>query len=204
MTCFVDWNSQLLITGIDWKTKPFDAAKAAFKDSTRRITRCLVRVNPEGRFQVTLRLYHGWHKGYEPTGNLKAIRQVIAETDFAVLSDKQNVVFSGDIGFGDRLIAALPRRMHKRLAIHLPNTLRARGDLGYAEKMVDTAMAADIVVQAHQERADWIMLVTEDDDLVPALFAAEAIVDTRLARTLVLSKRALGNNFLNLDDLQMR
>jgi hypothetical protein len=203
VSCFVDWNSQLLRTGIDSESAPVDAARAAFNYVTRRVARCLAIADKDAKFQVNLRLYHGWRKGYEPTSNLKAVRQVISQTDFVSLSVKPTVVFSGEIGFGDCLIAALPSRMHAKLAIHLPNTLRSRGDLGWEEKMVDTAMAADMVVRAYQERADWVVLVTEDDDLVPALFAVEAIIDARSARALLLSSRALGGKFLNLSDLQV-
>jgi len=200
VTCFVDWNSQLLLTGTDYEKDPVEAARTAFRQVTRRIARCLVRVDTSENFQVHLRLYHGWRKGYEPTTNLKAIRNVIAETDFSTASDKPSVVYSCDVGYGDCLLSALPQRMHLKLGIHLPSTLRDRGSQRYEEKMVDTALATDLVVCAYQDPNEWILLVTEDDDLIPPLFTAESII-TAQARALLLSKRKWGNNLLLLDGL---
>jgi hypothetical protein len=152
-------------------------------------------------FQVLLRFYHGWRKGYEPTKNLKAIRKVIAETDFSTASEKPSVAYLGDVAYGDTLLAALSKRMHRSHGIHLPNTLRDRGIKGYEEKMVDTALAADLIVCAYQDPNEWILLVTEDDDLIPPLFTAESIINPSQARALLLSKRRRGNNFLLLDGL---
>lgn len=201
VTCFVDWNSQLLLTGIDCESKPVDAARTAFKQVTRRIAQCLVKVDTRENFQVHLRLYHGWRKGYEPTTNLKAIRKVVAETDFSTASDKPSVAYSSSVGYGDCLLSALSQRMHQRHGIHLPNTLRDRGSQGYEEKMVDTALAADLVVCAYQDPNEWILLVTEDDDLIPPLFTAESIINAAQARALLISKRKRGNNLLLLDGL---
>lgn len=201
VTCFVDWNSQLLLTGIDYEDEPVDAARAAFKQVTRRIAQCLVKADTSANFQVSLRLYHGWRKGYEPTTNLRAIRQVIAETDFSTASDKPRVTYSSNVGFGDCLISALERRMHHREGIHLPNTFRDRGSKGHEEKMVDTALAADLVVCAYQDPDEWILLVAEDDDLIPPLFTAESIINSLSAKALLLTKRKRGNNLLLLDGL---
>ena len=203
VTCFVDWNSQLVLSGIDYGELPVDAARVAFKQTTRRISECLVKVEPNANFQVNLRLYHGWRKGYEPSTNLRAIRKIIAETDFATLSEKASVSYSSNIGFGDCLISALPKRMHQRDGIHLPNTIRDRGYQGLEEKMVDTALASDLVVSAFRDPDEWILLVAEDDDLVPPLFTAESIVNVQLSRVLLLSKRKRGNNLLLLDGLDV-
>lgn len=201
VTCFVDWNSQLLLTGLDYKKEPVKTAHTALQQVTRRIAQCLVKVDTGANFQVNLRLYHGWRKGYAPTTNLKAIRKVIAETDFSTASDKPSVTYSSNVGFGDCLISALPRRMHPKDGIHLPDTLRDRGSQGHEEKMVDTALAADLVVCAYQDPNEWILLVTEDDDLIPPLFAAESIINSSQARALLISKRKRGNNLLLLDGL---
>jgi len=203
VTCFVDWNSQLVLTGLDSQREPVDAARAAFRQVTRRIAQCLVTVKKGANFQVHLRLYHGWRKGYEPTTNLKAIRRVIQETDFSTASDKPSVAYSSHVAFGDCLLSALPQRMHLRLGIHLPNTLRDRGSQGREEKMVDTALAADLVVCAYQYPDEWIILVTEDDDLIPPLFTAESIINSAQATALLLSKRKRSGNMLLLDGLDV-
>jgi len=147
-------------------------------------------------------MYHGWHKGYEPTPNFRAVRAIIAETDFATASEKPRVSFCESVGWGACLLSALPSRYHQKLGVHLPNTLRDRGDKGYEEKMVDTALATDLVVSAFRDPEDWIILMTEDDDLIPPLFAAESIISPRLAKALLLSRRRHGGKFLKLDGLE--
>jgi hypothetical protein len=119
-----------------------------------------------------MRLYHGWHKGYEPTPNRKAAQLIINRTDYATLSQRQNVVFLPNVEFGDKLANALDKRLHRRLGIHLPNTVRRRFGDELEEKMVDTALAADVVATAHFDSADWILVVTEDDDLIPPIYVA--------------------------------
>lgn len=206
VSSFVDWNSQLLLTGIEVTKNPVDAARLALQKTTKNIAKCLVHIDGGVNFQISMRLYHGWHKGYEPTANLRAVRQVISETDFSTASDKQSVSFSGSVGLGNCLISALPRRMHEKLGIHLPNTLRCRdrgrGRSELEEKMVDTALATDLVVSAFLYPEEWIVLVTEDDDLMPPLFTAESLVSLRSSRVVLLSKRRRSNKFLRLDGLE--
>lgn len=201
VTCFVDWNSQLLLTGISSTEKPIEAAQTALRQVTKRIAQCLVKVSANKKFQVHLRFYHGWRKGYEPTPNFKAIRKAIAETDLSAASDNPNVTYASNVGYGDSLISALPQRLHAKQGIHLPNTLRDRGSSGFEEKMVDTALAADLVVCAYQDPDDWILLVAEDDDLIPPLFTAESIINLDRARVLLLSKRKRSNNLLLINGL---
>ena len=200
VTAFIDWNSQLLINGVDSRKNPLFAARTTFARTTKRIASCLSKLEPNGNFRVFLRLYHGWHKGYEPSANKRAANQIIVDTDFSTLSDKPNVTFSAEVGFGDRLLSALPRRIHERLAIHLPNTLRERGR-GHEEKMVDTALAADVMVSAYEDPHDWILVAAEDDDLIPPIFAAEAIIEKQGSRVLLLRYRRQSKNFLKLDEI---
>lgn len=199
---FVDWNSQLLLTNVDYKRMPLEAARLAFRQTTRRIARRLSDLDFTAHYQVSLRLYHGWHKGFEPTANMKALRSVIGETDFSTASDKPNVSFSENVGWGACLLSALPSRYHQKLGVHLPNTLRDRGHQGHEEKMVDTALAADLVFSAFRDPNDWILLATEDDDLIPPLFTAESIVAPQSARAILLSNRRHSGNFLKLDGLE--
>ncbi|MGA8940223.1 MAG: hypothetical protein WB439_13760, partial [Acidobacteriaceae bacterium] len=75
--------------------------------------------------------------------------------------------------------------------IHLPNTVRSRNSgRDLEEKMVDTALSADVVATAYRERADWIMVVTEDDDLIPATYIAEAVLDGSGAQVVLLRQRS--------------
>ncbi len=203
VNAFVDWNSQLRLTNIRIVEEPVQAAKAALKDLARRITKCLYEIDVGKKYSVSLRLYHGWRKGYEPSPNFKAVQQTIAETDFSALSCRLTVTYSSNVEFGDCLLLAMPERMHKGCGIHLPNTLRKGRNDQLEEKMVDTAIAADAIVSAYRDPQDWLIIVGEDDDLIPPLFTAEAITRSNGARALFLSKRRMGNNFLLLEGLSV-
>ncbi|KIP87056.1 hypothetical protein SN15_04265 [Stenotrophomonas maltophilia] len=67
--------------------------------------------------------------------------------------------------------------------------------------MVDTALAADMIVVAFQEPDEWVVVVSEDDDLVPPLFVVEAIKSGRSSRVLLMSQRKHSAKFVNLNDM---
>lgn len=200
VVAFVDWNAQIHLSKVDKKADPLSIARLVFNTTTKRIANCLSILEPQGRFSVSMRLYHGWHKGYEPTPNRRAAQCVISETDFSSLSQRANVIFAPEVEFGDCLLAACAERNHSKLAIQLPNTLRSQGKRCLEEKMVDTALASDVVFSAHQSSSDWILVAAEDDDLVPPLFVAEAMIKKQGSRVVLLRKRTT-TNFLKLNNI---
>lgn len=204
VTAFIDWNSQLRRFSKRNSSDTIFAARSAFNFVARKIANGLETADPGARFKVSLRLYHGWHKGFQPSVNKVAISRIVAETDFEALSPRPNVVFSEVVAYGDCLVVALPQRLHPKLSIHLPNTLREReGESGIEEKMVDTALAADMIVTAYQDPDDWIMVASEDDDLVPPLFVVEAIKHGRSSRVLLMSQRKRSEKFVNLKGMEV-
>ncbi len=200
VTAFIDWNSQLILARIDSKAESVVKAQSVIRYSARRIARCLAELDGNSRFRVALRFYHGWHRGFQPTDSRRAMQNAIFQTDISTLSQRPNVVFSQNMAFGDKLLGALDRRQIARLSIHLPNTLRLRSNGDSEEKMVDTALAADVVTAAFRETAGWIVVMAEDDDLIPPVYAAEAVLRPMGSRVVLL--RARGNsNMLSLEDL---
>ena len=155
--------------------EPRARAGHTLKKVARIIDKALTGRAPSTRFLVALRLYHGWHKGFEATENRRAMVAVVVETDFADLSRSPNVRFSAEVRYGDELLAALSKRAHARPPIHLPDTWRQQ-DRGSsrAEKMVDTALAADLLDRARNDPHEWTLVLSEDDDVVPPVFTAEA------------------------------
>ena len=200
VTAFVDWNCEIHSAN----PQTADCSTVATRTLShlgRTIGTVLATVDPLARFDVSLRLYHGWYKGFEPTDNRRALAAAASAADFLALSMRPNVQIRPEFSYGDRLMSALDIRLHTRLSIHLPNTLRRRlrtNDL--EEKMVDTAIASDVVDVAHREPERWILVVGDDDDLAPPLFAAEAIRGAGNGRVLFLRKRA-GGPFLKLDGI---
>lgn len=198
---FVDWNTQIHNTKAKTGKSTDEAtlAKRVFQLVLKKISETL-NASPEHlRFNLHIRGYHGWHRGYQPTDRRKAV-QTYANGDLVGLITNPRVSFR-DFHFGDKLINALPRRLHASLNCHLPGTIRtqsARADA--TEKMVDTALASDLVALASQEQDAWIIVLGEDIDLVPPVFVAEAFLERGTGRILLIREKN-SNGLLLLDGL---
>ena len=101
------------------------------------------------------------------------------------------------------LLSALPERTHARPPIHLPNTLRRQArNAPPIEKMVDTALAADLLEWARRESSEWALVLSEDDDVVPPPFTAEAWIRPHGGRAFIV-RASRPHGFLKLDGLLM-
>ena len=198
VTAFVDWNSQMRNAGVP-RGDPHEMAKRTLTWISRIIGRVLIRQAPAFRFNVVFRLYHGWYKGWEPTENYRAITGL--EFDFPASGRTTKVAFSSKVQYGHALLAALPERRHVSPRIHLPNTWRQQsGDSPRVEKMVDTALAADLLEWAREGRSGWAIVLSEDDDVVPPILTAEAWMKLR-GRCVFLARARGGDQYLKLDGL---
>lgn len=198
VTAFVDWMAQMHNAGALGDAPAEERARRTLALTARSVGRTL---NAEkSRFRVSLRLYHGWHKGWEPTDAFKAAVQAVGTTDFPALSH-DGVDFSPVVHYGHTLLEALPDRQHRRPSIHLPNTVRVQA-MGQqpTEKMVDTALSADLLAWARLSPAEWALVLAEDDDVIPPLYTAEAWIKPHGGRALLLRRRRAGP-FLKLDGL---
>lgn len=211
MTAFVDWKAQIHNARAAGITEPRAKADRTLKYVARTVDHVLTERAPSIRFQVAFRFYHGWHKGFEETENRKAMIGLVAETDFPNLSRSRNVRFLEEVGYGDELLTALPQRAHTRPPVHLPDTWRQQEQNGpRVEKMVDTALAADLLDRARSDPHEWALILSEDDDMVPPAFTAEAWMKQHggnvvIVRTQRKSKKTprknIGGPFLKLDGL---
>ncbi len=203
VTAFVDWQSQMynwrLVTS---SLEDEHKASLVLERTSRMIARSLTSFDGTGRYQVSLRLYHGWTKGYQDMPNRLAVRRAVAATDFSELSRSQIVVINSNVGYGDTLLTARTERLYAPKGIHLPGTVRIRDRAGRREeKMVDTALASDLLSLARSDPADWSIVLAEDDDLVPPIFTAEAWKAAAGGRVLLLQKRIPTGRIVNLDGL---
>lgn len=66
--------------------------------------------------------------------------------------------------------------------------------------MVDTAMVCDILTHARSEPEEWRVVLAEDDDIIPAIFAAEAWTAKQNGKIILIRKKQI-NQHLLLDDL---
>lgn len=179
--------------------EPEQQASLTLDRTSRVIARTLHKIDSSLRYMVRYRLYHGWSKGYSWTANRKAAQLAISKADFAEISCKPNVVINPDVEFGDRLLNAVARREAKQLRIHLPGTLREEAS-NLREKMVDTALAADLLSHARSDPDEWALVLAEDDDLVPPLFVAEAWRQGADGKVILLRKRTSSGHLI-LDDI---
>ena len=199
VTAFVDWKAQMHNTGSD-RLQPPERATRTLERTAQNIRRVLTRKAPTVRFTVAMRLYHGWHKGYEQTDNLRAIMSAASQVELSDAANA-NVRFSQRIEYGHTLLSTLEERIHRGTGIHLPSTLRARSRGGkLEEKMVDTALAADLLHWARNEAGGWALILAEDDDFIPPVFTAESWIKQSGGRVFVVRTRPSGP-FLRLDGL---
>ena len=201
MTAFVDWQAQMHNARV-LDAPPAERAKRTLESTARVVGRSLKKHAP-ARFEVRFRIYHGWHKGWQPTENFRAIVTAVSDTDFAVAARASNVVCLPNVGYGHTLLSALPERAHSRPPIHLPNTLRRRDrQSDPEEKMVDTALAADLLEWARSGPAEWALILAEDDDVVPPVLTAESWIRPYGGRAFIVRAPRSGA-FLKLDGLLM-
>ena len=205
VTAFIDWRAQMYNCGMSEEPNALLAAIRTLTLTSRVLSRTLVAQNQAARYRVSLRLYHGWTKGYSWTINRRAIHDAVTEVDFSTLSKSSNVVINPIVAYGDLLISALPLRITQPRQIHLPGTLRDNDSAGRVrEKMVDTALAADLLSLARSDPEDWSIVLGEDDDLIPPIFVAEVWKKQSDGKVFLLRNREEKHSKVNLDGLLIK
>lgn len=177
----IDWNSQLhLCPEVDPKNEG-RRIQSTWDTISKKLSRIFSKEKTK-KFNVSFRIYHGWRKGFEEQPSYKEMKKLLSSVDFYKnMSSSSNVVFREGEHFGDKLLAAETERLCGG-DYHLPDTLRDRGrEYGrdgkkcVMEKMVDTALASDCVFLAFEEPDIWLIIMGEDDDLIPPAYTAEYI-----------------------------
>lgn len=196
LVVFVDWNSQIHASK-RWKGDKPDV-KRTLEFVVGRIKRALQEFLPGERFSVTLRLYCGWHKGFEPTARRKELAGVTSEDLYSIAPHPNLVVRS--MFLGDLSLGALSHRIVAGTRSHFPGTCRDRGDGVLEEKMVDTALVSDLIVCASMPNSrEWLAVLGEDIDLMPGVYAAESFLVNSGRKIAYL--RSKPDQYLNCGDL---
>ena len=89
-------------------------------------------------------------------------------------------------------LACVPGRLARKHGVHLLDTLRRRDGKLDEEKMVDTALVADLLGLATRQAADRYVVVSDDDDMLPGVLAAEATGAT----SMMLSRPGMSSRFM--------
>ncbi len=200
---FVDWNSQLRAVALPASTPPQELARAALRHVGNSVSKMLSTEAPNNRFRLELRLYCGWTKGFTRSDYYRAVTGLTEVFDLDALFPSSRISVLAEIGYGDRLLECRPARENTGLGAHLPNTLRQQEGSGrWQEKMVDTALACDLLSWVRADPESWAVVISNDDDMVPPVFTAEAWLEQATGRVLLMrSASRSGDRFLNLDGL---
>jgi uncharacterized LabA/DUF88 family protein len=176
---FVDWHTAVVASGAELRSKrPGAAARTALEHVERIVSDYLIACPGGSRFRVRLRLYTGWHEGITRTRRFQGITKVKR-----TYADRVREYHGGRVAFlggdggvqlGARLAYASPGRLLQKHGVHLLDTLRDR-DGQPTEKMVDTALVVDLLGLASRNEAQRYVVVSDDDDMLPGVFAAEAV-----------------------------
>ena len=192
---FVDWNTAVIASGAARRTRP-DAVAATALEHVERIVSDYLESTSGPRHRVWLRLYAGWHAGTTRTDYFHGIDRIRRKYASGVRTyrDGRVAFIGGDDGiqFGARLACVSDRRLVRKHGVHLLDTLRRRSDGQSTEKMVDTALVSDLLGLALRKEADRYVVVSDDDDMLPGVFAAEAAG----ARVGMLRRPGTGSRFM--------
>ena len=192
---FVDWHTAVIASGAAIRPGRRDTiAEKTLKHVERIVSDCLKTSAEESKFEVRLRLYAGWHSGKTRTDYFHGIEKVMGRYASKIRSYHEGrVAFrggNGGIRLGDTL-ACVPGRLARKHGVHLLDTLRHR-DGKWEEKMVDTALVVDLLGLVNRKEADRYLVVSDDDDMLPGIFTAEAAG----AASMMLSRPGTSSKFM--------
>ena len=192
---FVDWHTAVIASGAKMRGGRAElVAERALRHVERLLSELLADSEAGSRFRVRLRLYAGWHRGKTPTVYLQGIDKVVQAYASRSRSYSDNrIAFEGGrdgVQLGNRL-AFVSGRTAPKHGVHFLDTLRCRDGTPH-EKMVDTALAVDLLGHANRRAADRYIVVSDDDDMLPGVVAAEATG----ANASMLSRPGMSSRFM--------
>jgi len=194
---FVDWRSQIANAGQRGKSDRNQKALETAQYVARTIAALLKKEGNADLYHVFVRIYHGWYRGLTPTDNFRGLNEVL--TNKLIPLSIENVAFDWSSPFGGTLLDALDHRKHPRLRIHLPDTLRAdlENEGREREKMVDVALACDVLRSTRSDPRSWRIILAEDDDFIPVAFVSEKWAKD-LGGKITILRTNPGNRHINL------
>ena len=183
----VDWDSARRIAP---KPSPqsIESITQAFFKLQDKIADLLTSDDNKSIFKVHWRMYHGWHQGKTKTPDRLVFEKFAMQFNSRRI---KRVSFGCDFEFGDLL------KCHSRRA-QLYDTLRVDSETKqYRQKMVDTALACDLLHMVRTQDSSRYYIVGGDDDLVPIVITAESWK----AKVCLLRLRKNENKHLNLSGI---
>ena len=157
---FVDWHNAQHYVSPNFHKNPRRQLPDALLQIQQQTAKMLTTLNAAKRYRVTMRIYHGWHSDREPTPIRRDFEQFCNDTELARTFGK--VSFTKGFDFGNEPIFLTPQ-------IPLYSTFRPQG-----QKMVDTAIVCDLLESLRTDVAQIGIIISDDDDFIPAVLAAHS------------------------------
>ena len=159
---FVDWDSarRIINSGtISAGKRP----EREIEDAIEALQNEVARVLPKREvYRVSWRIYHGWHKGTTPTTDRREFEEFVNRYSARSV---EKISFGRDFAFGDQMLCD-SRRSPLRYTLRILERKRV-------QKMIDTSLVADLLQAARSRDHDRLIVIGDDDDLLPGLFVAE-------------------------------
>jgi hypothetical protein len=160
--------------------------------------RLVLEVEQPGRWEISFRLYAGWMRGGTPTAVLKDFNGLFggyAKRRRMGSALKTVIFLPSSIGLrrGDSLLSdEAGRRKERSSRVHFPYTSRSECNCplcnhlnhiaqdGFKcertiEKQVDTSIVADAITLSLSKERPKIIMISNDDDVLPGLIAGESL-----------------------------
>lgn len=172
---YLDWGSAKRIvkprTNTNEKQRLIDLENAVI-ELDNLVGKKLQTWQPGVKIRVVQRFYNGWHKGKEPSLD-RILFERLAFSLKAQSRRRGSIYFQNSVEWGNELLCG------ERLF----GTLRSRSETDsigkpcymddlHVQKMVDTAIATDILTAVRSKIADYHLVVGDDDDLWPPILGA--------------------------------
>lgn len=210
----IDWNSELRALSKSAQGDDAAVARRVLKQVCRDVGKLLHEKVGEAALFLHLRAYHGWRKGFEPTlrrRGLEEARRFFSPNDpedrgLAAYSQRPSQALR-TLEFGDRLLGARDERLcgqERHGDHHLPFTLQEDPTGTPSEKMVDTALVADLIHLASEDDGSWLVVVGQDADLVPGILVADGLLHGTDRRVIFFARGGINKTNRKMDDLVCR
>lgn len=161
---FVDWHNVQSNIAPEFHRNPRKALPGIILKIQQHIARMLTNYDGSARYRATMRIYHGWHKGREATTIRKDFEGFSIDANSARRFSR--ISFTPGFQFGNELASS-------ESINPLYNTYRGGGhEVG--QKMIDTAIICDLLHLLRFGGADIGIIISDDDDFIPAVLTAQA------------------------------
>lgn len=159
----VDWHNVQGYVSPNFDANPRRYVPIVILRIQQQVAQVLTKIDAAARYRATMRIYHGWHRERESTTVRRDFEMFANDTDFARRISR--VSFASGFQFGNNLACGGEFGT-------LFDTYRGNGQrLG--QKMIDTAIACDLLHLLQFSEADYGIIVSDDDDFVPVVITAK-------------------------------